>query len=295
MLVNPSTGEQIRSHSKPHTLHNYLMLDTGGTGLFHASFHPDHLGEHEHRPHQITVLFKHAVVTSSWHSASGRQMQQQVSVGQCYVVPSEQPHGLIVNRAGELVNLYLSPNLIAQVLPESNDGRSLNLGDLQISDDVFIRQLAATVRAERIAYGEASKLLVESATHILAFHLVHHYVKSPVKVSNLGALSTHHLAKIKEFIAAEGTRDIMIADMAQAIGYSTVHFTRMFKQATGQTPRQYLIRYRINCAKRLLKTTDMSIIDIAYQVGFGSHAYFSTKFRQITGVTPQLYRTSIRS
>ena len=293
MLVDPNTG-QHRPHSQPHKLHDYLMLDKGGTGLFHASFEPDHLGEHAHQPHQITVLFNNASVTSSWHSATGRQLQQRVRVGQCYIVPSEQPHGLSVDRAGELVNLYLAPEAIAQAMPESTTGRSLNFGDLQVTDDPFIQQLAATIRADCITHGKACKLLVESAIAVLVFHLVHHYAKNSVKLPHLGALSTNQLVKVKEFIAAEGNRDITIANMAQIIGYSTVHFSRMFKQATGQTPRQYLIRYRINQAKQLLKTTELSIVTIAYQVGFGSHAHFSTQFHQLVGVTPQMYRAGVR-
>jgi AraC family transcriptional regulator len=96
---------------------------------------------------------------------------------------------------------------------------------------------------------------------------------------------------LQDFIAAKGTQNISIADMAKTVGYSSVHFSRMFKKTTGQTPLKYLIHHRINQAKRLLEKTELSIIEIAYGVGFNSHAYFSTQFRQITGTTPQNYRT----
>ncbi len=66
----------------------------------------------------------------------------------------------------------------------------------------------------------------------------------------------------------------------------------MFKLATGQTPHQYLINYRIDQAKQLLQTTEIPIVDIAYQIGFNSHAHFSTQFRRIVSVTPQAYRVS---
>ncbi len=294
MLIDPKTGQKILPNTDRGASHYHLMIDALLTGLHHANLQPDDFGEHEHQAHQVTVLFGEACVMSAWHSDTGHRLQSQVRSGQCYVVPSEQPHGLIVDHAGELVNFYLTPNYIIEVLPESDRGRSLHLGNLKISDDLFIRQLAATIRTDRLMHGSASKLLVESATNVLAFYLVNQYATTKIKLIHPDALSAYHLKKVKAFIAAEGTRDISIADLAKVTNYSTVHFSPMFKLATGQTPHQYLINYRIDQAKQLLQTTEIPIVDIAYQVGFNSHAHFSTQFRRIVGVTPQAYRVSFR-
>ena len=64
----------------------------------------------------------------------------------------------------------------------------------------------------------------------------------------------------------------------------------MFKNATGQTPREYLINHRTKKARQLLMNTELSIVDVAYQSGFSSHAHFSTQFRRLVGTTPQAYR-----
>ncbi|MGD1914098.1 MAG: helix-turn-helix domain-containing protein [Rivularia sp. (in: cyanobacteria)] len=80
------------------------------------------------------------------------------------------------------------------------------------------------------------------------------------------------------------------ASLANLTGYSSVHFTRMFKKATGQTPREYLMHHRINKAKHLLENKELSIIEVAYQSGFSSHAHFSTQFRRLVGTPPQAYR-----
>lgn len=259
-----------------------------------ANLQPDDFGEHEHKAHQITVPFGETAALSTWHSDGGRHQQGHVKVGQCYVVPSEQPHGLTIDQVGELVNFYITPTFIATALPEATQPRSLDLGNLRISEDLFIRQLAETVRIDRLMHGAANRLLVESATNVLAFHLVNRYATTAVKPVNPSKLPTRCLARVKEFIAAESTRDITIADMAQVAGYSVVHFTRMFKRSIGQTPHQYLLSYRINHAKKLLQTTELPVAEIAYEVGFGSHAHFSTQFRQLTSMTPQAYRTSIQ-
>ncbi|MUH00985.1 helix-turn-helix domain-containing protein [Scytonema sp. UIC 10036] len=295
MLIDPNTGQKTLHHNDRGILHQYLRLDNDGTGLFNANLQPNHLGEHEHIPYQITVVFDNGHLFCSWHTATGRQMQGQVRVGQCYIVPNEQPHGLVVERTSELMNFYLTPHWITQAIPESDRGRSLCLGELKIADDPFILQLAATIRNERLRYGKASELLIESTLNVLVSHLVNNYANNFTKPLTTGKLSIRHLTKVRDFIAAEGTKNISIADMAKIVGYSPVHFSRMFKKTTGQTPLKYLIHHRISQAKQLLEKTELPIIEIAYQVGFNSHAYFSTQFRLVTGTTPQNYRADRRT
>ncbi|MBD3882957.1 helix-turn-helix transcriptional regulator [Phormidium tenue FACHB-886] len=293
MLID-SQGRKILPNRDRGALHYHLLIDQQGTGLHHAAhLPPDNFGEHEHKAHQITVPFGETFALSTWHSDAGNHKQNTVKAGQCYVVPSEQPHGLILNRPSELVNFYLTPSFITEALPESAQGGSLELGNLHISEDPFIRQLAAAVRTDRLLHGVANKLLVESATNVLAFHLVNQYATADIKLKHPGQLSAFHLARVREFIEAESTNNITIANIARVTGYSAVHFSRMFKQATGQSPYQYLTNYRITRAKTLLQTTELSIAEVAYQVGFGSHAHFSTQFRRVTGVSPQAYRTQV--
>lgn len=105
MLIDPKTGRKILPNLDRGALHYHLMLDLQGTGLHHAAnLQPDHFGEHEHKAHQITVPFGETAALSTWHSDGGSHQQGHVRSGQCYVVPSEQPHGLTIDRMGELSN-----------------------------------------------------------------------------------------------------------------------------------------------------------------------------------------------
>ncbi|KST67339.1 helix-turn-helix domain-containing protein [Mastigocoleus testarum] len=289
MLIDSHTGKPLVPRQETGGVHYHLLLDKE-TGLHHATLNPDLFNTHEHHTHQITVLFERAKAITSWHSASGRDKHQEVQVGQCYVVPTEQPHGLTLDRGGELVNFYLAPEFIATTIPETTKGRSLEILEFQISDDPLIRQLAATVRTDRLLHGVSNKLFLESVMNVLAVHLVNSYAVSKIQIPKVGKLPTHLLAKVQEYIKANDTSNIAIADLANLTGYSSVHFTRMFKKATGQTPREYLIYHRINKAKDLLVNTKLSIIEVAFQSGFSSHAHFSTQFRRLVGTAPQIYR-----
>jgi len=79
-------------------------------------------------------------------------------------------------------------------------------------------------------------------------------------------------------------------DIAQHVGITEDHLTFCFRQELGITPILYLQRYRINQAKRMLKESNQSITEIAYNVGFSDSGYFSRIFRRETGMSPEKYR-----
>lgn len=83
---------------------------------------------------------------------------------------------------------------------------------------------------------------------------------------------------------------VSLGELAKLAGFSPFHFTRIFSRFTGMTPHQYLIRTRISAAKYLLKSSALSIREIAFSTGFSSESSFCTTFKKWEGITPSLYR-----
>lgn len=79
-------------------------------------------------------------------------------------------------------------------------------------------------------------------------------------------------------------------DIAKHIGITEDHLTFCFRQELGITPIHYLQRYRINQAKRLLKESNQTITEIAFNVGFSDSSYFSRIFRREIGMSPEIFR-----
>ena len=77
-----------------------------------------------------------------------------------------------------------------------------------------------------------------------------------------------------------------------SVSYS--NFRKLFKEFTGVSPSLYQQELRLQRAKELLTTTDLSIKQIAYQLRFESPDYFSSKFRAKTGMKPSQYREQTR-
>lgn len=87
------------------------------------------------------------------------------------------------------------------------------------------------------------------------------------------------------------TEPISIEALASDLGISPRHFIRRFKIATGDTPLAYLQRIRIEAAKQTLETTEKSIDEITWQVGYEDTNSFRKLFRKNTGLSPKEYRS----
>jgi transcriptional regulator GlxA family with amidase domain len=83
---------------------------------------------------------------------------------------------------------------------------------------------------------------------------------------------------------------ISLDELAHVAGFSMYHFIRIFRHVYKQTPHQCLVMHRVDKAKHLLRSTDLSITDICFEVGFQSVGSFSTLFRKTTGLSPSSYR-----
>ncbi|MFI7611735.1 GlxA family transcriptional regulator [Nonomuraea terrae] len=88
---------------------------------------------------------------------------------------------------------------------------------------------------------------------------------------------------------------VTLADLARRGGMSERTFSRRFREQTGTTPLQWLLRARVRRAQLLLETTDHGVERVAAQAGFGSATAFRERFKRVVGVTPQSYRSSFRS
>jgi AraC-like DNA-binding protein len=98
------------------------------------------------------------------------------------------------------------------------------------------------------------------------------------------------LRRARDLIDGAYSQPLELDDMARAAGYSKHHFARAFAAAYGEPPRAYLTRRRIERAKTLLRTRELSVTDVCFAVGFASVGSFSTRFRRLAGVSPSRYR-----
>ncbi|MCC3507513.1 MULTISPECIES: helix-turn-helix transcriptional regulator [unclassified Microcoleus] len=84
-------------------------------------------------------------------------------------------------------------------------------------------------------------------------------------------------------------QELALADLAAIAQISPNYFTTQFKQSIGFAPHQYVIRQRVERAKKLLVNGEEKIADIAYQVGFTHQSHLTRHFKRLVGVTPKQF------
>lgn len=105
--------------------------------------------------------------------------------------------------------------------------------------------------------------------------------------------SSNRFAFVVQYIKENITTSLKIDTLSNLACMSRPHFFRSFKQEFGITPVEFIVRERINCAKKVLKERNTSISDAASQTGFQSISYFCTVFKKFEGITPNDYKKTL--
>lgn len=87
---------------------------------------------------------------------------------------------------------------------------------------------------------------------------------------------------------------LRLEDLIPLTRWKKHNFIKQFTQYTGETPYHYLLRCKMRKCMALLETTDLSVNDIAFDLGFGSYSSFNKLFKKMTGITPDEYRAQSR-
>ncbi|MCG2615875.1 AraC family transcriptional regulator [Terrimonas sp. NA20] len=101
---------------------------------------------------------------------------------------------------------------------------------------------------------------------------------------------TGRMEKIDSFIKEKIDEPVVLDEVAKLVGLSLSRFKAWFKEETGTTPLDYVLKYKIRTACEWLSKPDRSIADIAFETGFQNQQYFSTVFKKYMGMSPGEYR-----
>lgn len=98
------------------------------------------------------------------------------------------------------------------------------------------------------------------------------------------------LRRVRDRMDREYAKPLNVEALAADIGMSAGHLSRQFKLAFGESPYSYLMTRRIERAMALLRRGDLSVTEICFEVGCASLGTFSTRFTELVGVPPSVYR-----
>jgi AraC family transcriptional regulator len=267
-----------------------------GISLAHYRFRAGDVPEHSHRQHLVLLsLTKDG--KGEIRTSSGFNARTQTSSDVC-VIPSGQPFTATLEGEAEYLAVYLDPSLVLRAAAE--DAHGAGSGAVEVIEkssmhDPLVVGVGQALLAELEADAPGGRLYAESLANVLAVHLLRHYTAAGGDVRRfIGGLSGQRLRRVLAFVADNYERDLSLGDLAGEAGMSTFHFAREFKRATGTTPHQHLIKFRVEHAKALLAEGEMPLAEVGLRSGFSHQSHFTRLFRKLTGTTPQSYRHMIQ-
>lgn len=221
----------------------------------------------------------------------------KVEAGHFYLTTSPTPYELRWQGTGpepfETMHVYVSLPLFERATKDvwGESAGALRLREISGQKDRLISVLLEQLRDELTADHPPSTLYVQGIAQSLAVHVVRTYTDTNAQARrHHGGLPAFKLRKVTDLMEHRLDEEFDLGRFARAADMSEFHFSRSFKKATGFSPSRYFIRLRMDRARRLLRETSRSVIDIGLDVGYGSPSHFAQIFRREVGVSPTNYR-----
>ena len=237
------------------------------------------------------------VLVEEDHGAGDRE-RRWTGPGQVTLTPAGQPVRRVLKGRPDVVLLHLAPELLQAVAQEMYGEAcgSVTLLHRFATSDPKADQLVRLLLAEAETPGPSSSLMTGSLGQALVIHLLRRHSNLAEAPSRQTAPEpAPRIGRIIDQMRGCLDQELPLSRLAEMMGLSRSQFVRAFRQATGVPPHQFLRGLRIEKAQELLEQTDLPVIEVALDCGFGQPGHFATVFRGATGMSPRTWRQARRS
>jgi AraC family transcriptional regulator len=249
--------EPLPSHSWPKTM---LCLCTGGEGIAH---------------------WRHRGI---WQA-------NRVQPGSAFIVRrNSEVQALRATNSWQNMLLQLDNSRLQHIAPDEVTLIEKSLASAQIASDARLTALMLAMRQEVREGCTSGRLYAESISLALLAYLAGRYATPQHADNSETGLSPAQRRRIVDYVRATLTSNISVTELAELVQMSPSHFSRVFKASFSATPYRFVMQERIEEAKRMLASSNLSASQVAMAFGFSSQSHFVKVFRQFAGVTPKQYK-----
>ena len=215
--------------------------------------------------------------------------------GQISIVPGGTDTESRCDRDSIICGIYLRASIVTEIFRQMGiEDNAFLVPKFSIMDPVLSGLIYGCVHARNWQHVR-SQAYIDHFAWAIAAHLAENYSNRSVTRSGKDdkPVSAHILRTVDQYIRAHLAHDIGVVDIARAAGYSPNYFTKIFKQALGVAPYQYLLHQRVHAVRDSLHT-NARLADIAMATGFCNQEHMTRAFRQFYGISPSNYRRELR-
>jgi AraC family transcriptional regulator len=234
--------------------------------------------EEEHDGASVAIVL---AGTFEYRSARGRHLMTPGSFllgnpGECFECGHDHAIG------DRCISFKFDGDLLNQLTDEHGGFRSSRLPPERVSAAVVARTALALAEASVASWEEIALDVATTAARLGSAPRPGASDTSPRVIA--------HVTESVRLIERNPARSAALSDLASAAGMSRFQFLRVFRSLTGVTPHQFILRTRLRAAAARIVDSNINIIDVALDAGFGDLSNFNHAFRAEFGVTPRAFR-----
>jgi len=229
----------------------------------------------------------------------GAWLTRQIGPGHIFVTRSKTPYEVrYSSRRGEeleIIQVHIAVDQFLAALEAMSPGKADHVEVIDFSGrDEALAHLCLVCAEMLSARTPGKSRRVTALARFFAAYLAEKYTRAAGEKPALhGGLPICQLRKVEDHVREHFAEEVPVERLAELVELSPSHFSRVFKESTGMSPLQFVVRERITVAQQLIRETSRSLIEIALHVGYISPSHFAQVFRRVVGVTPTEFRSAL--
>lgn len=271
----------------------YILNDSNGNPLiktFHSQVAPctRPYNEHHHTECELSVFISGNGIYSV------HEKTYEFQPGDMFLFGSNEAHCITkIHKELNLLNIHFEPRLLWEN-PENIEllgifnARNNNFSNMLSHTDETLKNMLLNIEKEISEKKTGFNIQIKYMLFSALIHIIREY--NCTKSNDLSSSNFSATEKLKEamlYIDNNLENKITLKDIANVACMTQTYFSSLFKQFNGISPWEYIIIKRVEMAVKMLKTTNMTKLEIAEKCGFNSSSNFYKEFKKITGKNPK--------
>jgi len=227
-----------------------------------------------------------------WHSSSGNR-NALIEAGSLTLHGHSGCSSSIWDGDYNRVVFELDPRHLERLTEGRFAGARVEVAEKWTFRDPRLEHLLKVLHSELQLGAPSGHLFAEQVGNAVAMILARHYAHVPPgEYGTGGKIPPARLKRVFDYVEDRLEKKVHVSHLAEVASMSPYYFARLFKRSTGMTPHEYIESRRIERAKELLRSTDLSVFEIGIRVGHLDPKQFRSVFRRRMGVTPAEFRAA---